>query len=295
MGHNRIKEIYTDMFKWMPDKMYITMSYFIKTHSIMHWSKPQSFSEKLQWLKVYNRKQKYTDMVDKYEVKKFYSDVVGSEYCIPTLGVWDDADSIDFSKLPESYVLKCTHDSGSVIICNDKKSFNIENAKAKLSKHLTRNLYFLSREWPYKNVKPRIIAEPLLKNKDGSPIKDYKILCFNGEPRIVYVTIGRGVLDKYKINYYDLEWNRLDITHINYGNYIGTVEKPSTLEQMVKLAKKLSRGIPFVRVDFFDIDGKIYAGEMTFFPDGGWGFNKATSKEINKKLGELIVLPKKSN
>ena len=292
MSHKLLKELYTDLFKWMPDRAYISMSYLIKTHSFMHWSNPVSFSEKLQWLKVNNRNPIYSKLVDKYEVKEFISETIGQQYAIPTLAVWNNVEEIDFNLLPQAFVLKCTHDSGSVIICKNKEFFDYEQAKKKLNHHLKRNLYYLSREWPYKNVIPRIIAEPLLQTEDGTPISDYKIFCFNGEPKIVYVTFGRGSEEKMKINYYDLSWNKLNLRHLNYDNYQGSFTPPESFANMLYLARELSKGFTFIRIDFYDIDGKIYVGEMTFYPDGGWGFHKSTPRSMDIQLGNMIDIPK---
>jgi hypothetical protein len=277
----------------VPDKAYISMSYFIKTRAIMNWKNPTRFREKLNWLKLYDRDPKYNVLVDKYEVKKYYEDTIGGEYVIPTIDIWDNADDIVFENLPNEFVIKCTHDSGSTIVCKDKNKLDICKAKKMLGKHMNRNLYYLNREWPYKNVKSRIICEPLLKNRDNSPLNDYKIFCFNGEPKIVYVTFGRGKDEKLTINYYDLNWNKLNIRHINYSNYEGEFIPPKSFSVMLELARKLSKGIPFVRTDFYDVNGKIYVGEMTFYPDGGWGFHKSTPKQTDIELGDMIQLPAK--
>lgn len=252
---------------------------------------PITYTEKLQWLKLYDRKPVYTDMVDKYKAKYVISEKVGEKYVVPTLGVWDTFDDVDFEKLPEKFVLKCTHDSGSILVCDDKARLDYGKAKKHFEFHLNNDEYVLGREWPYKNVRRRIIAEPLLLQKDvgeGSTIKDYKFFCFGGEPRIMYISNDRG--DDPKTDFFDMDFNHLPIRMKDPNSSVPPV-KPNCFEEMKMVAQKLSEGIPHLRVDFYVVDDKPYVGEMTFFHNSG--FTSIYPDEWNKKLGEWIELPAK--
>ena len=231
---------------------------------------PKTFNEKLQWLKFHNRKNEYSTMVDKFEVKEYVSNLIGNNYVIPTLGVWNDVDSIDFSSLPKQFVLKCTHDSGSIIICKDKSKFDVKSAKKKLKKWLKYNYYYATFEWPYKNVKPRIIAEKYMEDESGGELKDYKFLCFNGEPKLIEVHSHRLTGGIHTQDIYDMEWKKTKIAQI--GDPISKVEypKPQSFEQMVKFSKILSNNIPHLRVDWYDINGRLYFGELTFYDGAGF-------------------------
>ena len=229
---------------------------------------PTSFNEKLQWLKLFDRKPVYTTMVDKYDVKKYVSSIIGEEYIIPTIGIWNHFDEIDFELLPNQFALKCTHDSGSVVICNDKNSLDMEMARNKIEKRLDLNYYWFSREWPYKNVKPRIIAEELL-TIDSDDIRDYKFFTFNGSAKVMFIASDRQTIGvETKFDFFDMEYNRLPFTN-GHPNSECIPQRPQNFEKMKDLAEKLSQGIPQVRVDFYEVDSKIYFGEFTFFHWGG--------------------------
>lgn len=248
---------------------------------------PHTFNEKLQWLKIYDHNPLYTTLVDKYEVKKYVSSIIGDEYIIPTLGVWDNVEEIDWESLPDQFVLKCTHDSGSIVVCKDKKHFDKTAAIIKLSAALKQNFYYSSREWPYKNVKPRILAEKYLEDNSGA-LSDYKFFCFNGNAKIFKIDFDR--FKAHGANYYDISGNFIDLSEVDVpSNPSKNLKIPQNLSVMVDMANKLAEGIPFVRVDFYDINGNIYFGEMTFYPAGGMG--KLMPDEWNDILGQWIKLP----
>ena len=252
---------------------------------------PKTFNEKLQWLKLYDRNPKYTEMVDKYSVKEYITKLIGKEYVIPTLGIYNTFEEIDFEKLPNQFVLKCTHDSGSTIICRDKSEFDYKAAKKKIGKALKRNFFYSGREWPYKNIKPRIIVEKYMESKDGKGLLDYKFMCFNGKVKCSFVCLDRNNKNGLKVDFYDLEWNKLPFER-HYPNSKIIVPKPKNYNLMLKLAEELSREIPFVRVDFYEIDEKIYFGELTFYP--GSGYEEFTPEKYDEVIGDMLVLPRKS-
>ena len=279
--------IYNGPIKFIPDKMFLKIRYFFARGRRLNLKNPKTFNEKLQWLKLFDRNPEYTRMVDKYEVRKYISEKIGEEYLIPLIGVWDKVEDIDFVKLPNKFVLKCTHDSQSVVICKDKNNFDKEKSIKKLSKALKRNAYYGSREWAYKNVKPRIIAEKYMTDESGIELKDYKIFCFNGAPKVIEVDFDR--FTNHKRHLYDIEWNYIPAS-IQYPvdpNKI--INKPEKLVTMLDLAKILSKDIPHVRVDFYSIYGKIYFGELTF--THGSGYEKFEPKEFGVEMGSWLKLP----
>lgn len=255
-------------FNWLPDKVYLQLLYHGQMGHRLNIDNPKTFNEKLQWLKLYNRKQVFETLVDKYEVKQYVASKIGEEYIIPTIGVWDKVDLIPFDALPEKFVMKCTHDSGSVIICRDKDKFDINKTKRKLKGRLKKNSYWFGREWPYKNVKPRIIAEKYLENEDSNLI-DYKIHVFNGTPKFILVCCDRFKESGLTDDFYTTDWIHMDIQRPGHPNASGEIKRPTELEKMLELAKELAGNIPFVRVDFYIVDGHIFFGEMTFFPTSG--------------------------
>ncbi len=276
-------------FKFLPDYQYIKLMYLVWFGKRINLKHPKTFSEKLQWLKLYDRKPLYNKLVDKYEVKKIVADIIGEKYIIPTIGVWDNVKDIEWDILPKQFVLKCTHDSGSVIICKDKTSFDKEDAIKKLSSWIKRDYYINGREWPYKDVKPRIIAEqyiqPDIKTND---LPDYKFFCFNGEPKLCQVISGRS--EKEVIDFFDYNWVHQPFQEPWYFPFADSMPKrPDNYFEMWKLAEKLSIDKPFVRVDFYDVNNIVYFGEITFFPTSGvGGFNPDVWDEI---LGGWIQLP----
>lgn len=284
-----IKRVLKNISHLIPDKAYLRLRYYLKFHKKINLKDPKTFNEKLQWLKLYNRRPEYIRMVDKYEAKQYVADIIGEEYIIPTLGVWDRFDDIDFDKLPEKFVIKCTHDSGGLVICDDKSKFDISSAKKKVEKSLKTNYYWHSREWPYKNVPRRIIAEEFLNDGSGKGVKDYKILNFNGQPQIIQVDFDR--FTEHKKNLYTTEWKLCDFS-FNYPSHPEIdIPRPEKLDEMLQLAKKLSAGEPFMRTDFYYVDGRIYFGELTLFPASGYGwFDPET---IDLELGKKMILPTK--
>ena len=274
--------------KILPDKIYLSLKFKYKMGHFLNLENPQTFNEKLQWLKLYNRKPEYTIMVDKHEVKKYVADIIGEEYIIPTLGVWNHFDEIDFDKLPNQFVLKCTHDSGGLVICKDKNKLDLKAAKQKIEKSLKQNYYWFGREWPYKDVKPRIIAEKYMIDESGYELKDYKFFCFNGEPKMMFIATDRG--SDTKFDFYDIDFNHLPFTN-GHPNANKKIKRPKNYSKMLALAAKLSFGIPHVRVDFYNINGKIYFGELTFFH---WsGLVPFEPEEWDYKLGNWLKLPEK--
>ena len=277
----------------MPDDEYIIKLFKAMMKKNLNLKDPQTFNEKLQWLKLYDRKPEYTTMVDKYAVKQYVADKIGEEYIIPTLGVWNHFDEIDFNKLPNQFVLKCTHDSGGLIICKDKSRLDLKAAKKKLERCLKRNFYYSGREWPYKNVKPMIIAEKFMEdNEDVADLGliDYKFFCFNGIPKFAYVARGAAKAFKSKINMMDLDWKAMPFQRTDHPQFKEIPEKPINFSKMIEFSKVLSKDIPFVRVDFYEINSRLYFGELTFFP--GSGYIPFNSEEWDYKLGEWIKLPK---
>ena len=270
------------------DRLYLKCLFPLRLNYKLNLENPETYNEKLQWLKLYYRKPELTEMVDKYKSKKGISKLVGNEHIIPTLGVWNTFEEINFEKLPNQFVLKTTHDQGGVIICKDKKLFDSENAKKKLNKHLKTEHYYLSREWPYKNIKPRIIAEKYMVDKSVGELVDYKFYCFDGEPEIMYISIGRQT-DNVPLFFYDMNFNLLDIERPHHKPIRQDIKKPEQWELMKDLAKKLSRGLPHIRTDFYIVDSQVFVGELTLFQGGG--LMPFIPQEWDYKFGSWIDLP----
>lgn len=274
--------------KFLPDETYIKLYYRLIFKKHLNLNNPQTFNEKIQWLKLNDRKPIYSKLVDKYEVREYVKEKIGEEYLVPILGVWEKFEEIDFDQLPEKFVLKCTHDSGGIVICKDKKIFDIEEAKNKIEKCLKHNFYYIGREWPYKNVKPRIIAEKYLENINSKEkLMDYKFMCFNQKVQCSFVCSGRNEKEGLSVDFYDLEWRKMPFTR-KYKNSNKEIKRPVNYKKMIKLAEILSEGIPFARIDFYEIDNKIYFGEITLYP--GCGFEKFNPSKYDKILGDWIDL-----
>ncbi|WP_258831557.1 ATP-grasp fold amidoligase family protein [Peribacillus frigoritolerans] len=277
----------------IPDAYFLKIPYKIRTGKKLDLKNPVSFNEKIQWLKINNRNPKYTNMVDKYEVRKYISNTIGEEYLNPLLGVWDKFEDINFEALPNQFVLKCTHDSGRLLICKDKSKFNLAEAKKKINNSLKQNYYYSGREWPYKNVKPRIICEKYMEQDDGDELRDYRFFCFNGEPKFIAVDFSITNKKKTRRNLYDLNWNLMD-GEISYPKELSLrVEKPDKLDLMIALSRKVSKDIPHARVDFYYINQKIIFGEITFFHQSGMG--KIRPIEFEEQMGNWLKLPQKRN
>ena len=271
----------------MSDKSYLKLLYWDRFKKKLDLNNPKSFNEKLQWLKLYDRNPEYTNLVDKYEAKKIVSKIIGDKYLIPTLGVWENFDNIDFDKLPNEFVLKCTHDSGGLVIIKDKSNMDRKLAKKLLVKALKRNFFYPGREWPYKNIRPRIIAEKYMSTDNSEELNDYKFMCFNGKCEMCFTCTERFSSDEVKVTFFDLEWNELPFERYHKKSDIH-IPKPSKLDEMIHLAELLAKGIDFVRVDFYEIEGAVYFGEMTFYP--GSGLEPFQPEQWDYLIGKKIVL-----
>ncbi|MBO4276520.1 glycosyl transferase [Candidatus Saccharibacteria bacterium] len=271
----------------MSDEKYIKKKYYLVFHKRLDLKNVKTFNEKLQWLKLYDRKDIYTMMVDKYEIKKYVADQIGEEYIIPTIGIYDKFDDIEFGQLPKQFVIKCTHDSGGLVICRDKSKLDLEEAKRTINKSLKRNYYYAHREWPYKNVKPRIIIEKYMEDKENNGLTDYKVMCFDGIAKMIFTCTDRfnGGL---KVTFFDLKWKQLPFTR-HYPSSNKPIKKPVNLKKMIELSELLSKGIPFVRMDWYEINGKLYFGEFTFYP--GSGLEEFNPEEWDEKIGRMLKLP----
>ncbi len=273
----------------LSDRLYLKAKYRLLMGKPLDLENPRTFNEKLQWLKLHNRDSKFTQMVDKYSVKQYVAECIGDEYIIPTIGVWDNFDDLDFDILPDKFVLKCTHDSGGLTICRDKSIFDIEQAREKINRSLKNNYYFLGREWPYKNVPKKIIAEEYLEEENGE-LCDYKFFCFNGVADCVMLCIDRFKGD-VKFYFFDRDWNLLRLNKRGKeapSNF--TLPKPEKMDEMFAIAEKLSEGLPFARVDLYYVNKKIYFGEITFYPDNG--FDNNLLPETDSYFGDKIKLNK---
>lgn len=275
------------IFKHLPDKTALKIQYKNTFLTDLDLENPKTFNEKLQWLKLYNRKPEYSKMVDKYEAKKYVASIIGEEYIIPTYGVWTSFDEINFDELPNQFVLKCTHGSGDVVVVKDKSEFDINSAREKIEKSLKTNYYKISREWPYKNVQPRVIAEKYMEDNSGGLI-DYKIFCFNGEAKFMLIATDRFTSEELKFDYFDRDFNWLDFEWTHKRSDIKP-ERPLNFEKMFQLAEKLSEGLPHVRVDFYESNREIYFGELTFFHASG--LEKFNPQEWDEKIGAMLKLP----
>lgn len=287
MSSNMILKKVKYMLRFLPDRMYIQIYYFAHFKCFANLRTPQTYNEKLNWLKLYDRNPLYTKLVDKYEVKEYVASVIGREYIIPTLDVWNHFDDIDFDELPDQFVLKCTHDSEGLVIVRDKSNMDKAAAKEKIEAALKQNFYYIGREWPYKNVKPRIIAEKFMEDHVDGELRDYKFFCFNGKPRAMFIASDRAS-DHVKFDYFDLDFRHLDIKQ-KYPNADKPLRKPETFDKMVELSRVLSKGFPHVRVDFYEVDGHLYFGELTFYHFSG--FMPFEPEKWDYIFGEWLKLP----
>lgn len=269
------------------DEKYLKIRYRATFGKKLNLKNPQTFNEKLQWLKLYDRKPEYTKMVDKYEVKKYVEKLIGKEYIIPTLGIYNTWEEIKFDELPNEFVIKCTHDSGSVVICKNKDSFNKNKARKKIEKALKRNFYINGREWPYKNVKPRIIIEKYIEEMNSNSVKDYKLFVFNGKVKSSFIATERDTGNP-KFTFFDKDKNFMDIRQCGAEND-PSLKMPEQYDEMVNIAEKLAKGTIQVRVDFYIINNKIYFGELTFFDTSGFG--KFDPDKWDLAFGRMIKLP----
>ncbi len=274
-----------------PDKAFQKWDYKIHTGRKLNLRHPVTFQEKLQWMKYYYRNPELTRLVDKYEVRDYVREKIGEEYLVPLYGVYDGWEEIDFSTLPNEFVIKCTHDSGSVVICTDKNSFDFESARKKIEAGLARNQFYLSREWPYKNVKPRIIIEKYLKDMATDDLPDYKFFCFEGKVRILESNTERQSSTGTKTDFYTSDFELIKMREKGYPNSNKIHSKPTKFEEMKQFAELLSSNYPFLRVDFNYADNSFYFGELTLYHCGGRMLFEPD--EYNKMLGDMISLPEK--
>ena len=281
-------KLFRKLSRLIPDRIYLQIVYFKHFRRFINFNNPKTFNEKIQWLKLNYRNEEYTKLVDKYRVKQYITKLIGEEYVIPTLGVWNNVDDIDFKSLPEKFVLKCNNDSGGIVICKNKKDFDEAKAKSFLKERLKNNGYWYGREWPYKNVKPCIIAEKYMEDSISKDIKDYKFFCFNGSMEFFDIDIDRFI--EHRANYYDRNGNFLPFGKTYCPpDYTKKIEMPKNLDKMIELAETISHNTVLSRIDFYEIDGQVYFGEITFYQ--GSGFSPFTDEKWDYKLGDMIDLP----
>lgn len=275
------------LMKQLPDSVYLKMLYQVRMGKKLNLKRPITYNEKLNWLKIHDRNPYYTQLADKYRVKNIVAEKIGDQYIIPTLAVWDNVDDIDISYLPEKFVLKCTHDSSSIVFCKNKEQFDLDAAKRKLDNALKNNFFYYSREWVYKNITPRIICEPFIEFLGDKPPIDYKFFCFNGRVQFMFVATNRNG-ENADFDFFDRNYNHLDFRQ-GHPNAVTIPEKPENYELMLELAEKLSAGIPHVRVDFYDSQGQVYFGEMTFYHHSG--LVKFDPEDWDYVFGKALELP----
>ena len=278
------------LMHFLSDIQYTKLTYRVRMGEKLNIEAPKKYNEKLQWLKLYDHNPIYPTLVDKYAVKDYVKNLIGEQYVIKTLGVWDTFDEIDFDALPQKFVLKTTHGGGNsgVVICRDKSGFNLKSAKEKMDKSLHKDAYMVSREWPYKSVPRRIIAEEYMEDKKTGELRDYKFFCFDGEPKALFVASERQNREEPCFDFFDTEYNHLDL---RCSHPLADVppEKPESFDEMMELARKLSKGFPHIRVDLYDINGKPYFGELTLYH---WeGLMPFFPESWNDTFGTWLKLP----
>lgn len=269
---------------FIPDKLYLKLVYRIKTGRKLNLKNPVGFNEKEQWLKLHFIHPEYTNYVDKVAVREIVERMIGPGYFFPLFGTWNHFKDIDFGKLPDQFVLKCNHDSGSVKVITDKSKIDKDELSKFYEGRLKLNAFVFGREYPYKNIKPCIMAEKLMESRNGKGINDYKFFCFDGKPVIMFIATGRAS-GETKFDFFDMDFNHLDIVNIHPQSG-EVIEKPECFDEMKEIAAKCSKGMKFVRIDLYEIDGKVYFGEFTFFHGGG--FWPMHPDHWEKDLGDLI-------
>lgn len=269
------------------DERFVKWKYYLNFHKKLDLENPKTFNEKLQWLKLYNKHEEYTQMVDKYEAKKYVASIIGEEYIIPTIGVYNAFEEIDINSLPKQFVIKCTHNSGGLYICKDKDIFDFSKVSNQIKKWLAKNPFWGNREYPYKNVKPRIIIEKYMEQEDGESLRDYKVLCFHGKAKLIEFHRFRNT-KKQTQDFYDRDWNKLNISQSADFNGVSDVvfPKPNKLSLMLELSEKLTKDMIHCRVDWYSIADKLYFGELTFFD--GSGLDGFDNEEDDYLLGSWI-------
>ena len=286
-----MNDVLNKMVQFVPDELFIKLKYYHHFKKMPNLKEPKTYNEKLQWLKLHDHRAEYMNMVDKYEAKKLIAGIIGDQYIIPSYGVWDSFEEINFDDLPDQFVLKTTHDCGGVIICKDKRKFDKEAAKAFLEKHMAYNYYYEGREWPYKNVKPRILAEKYMENTRSGDLKDYKVFAFDGTAKALFVASDRqNKNEETKFDFYDMQFNHLEIKN-GHPNSNKKAEKPVTLALMKTISEVISKGYPHIRVDFYEVNGQLYVGELTLFHFSG--FVPFEPDSWDYEFGKWISLPNK--
>ena len=280
-----------NFFNFLSDSMYLKLKYYCKIGRKLNLNNPKTYNEKLQWLKLYDRNPLYTKLVDKYEVKQYVIERIGDSHVAKTLDIWDSPQEVALQGLPQRFVLKTTHGGGNsgVIICKDKTSIDEEKLRHALALSMGQDLYRDSREWPYKDVKRRIIAEEYLEDKETGELRDYKFFCFNGEVKALFVATERQTRKEPFFNFFDREFNSLELRQ---GHPCAPVPpaKPALFEEMVRIAEKLSANMPHVRVDLYQANSQVYFGEFTFYHFGGMVHFEP--EVWDKRFGEWLILPK---
>ena len=291
-NHNQLFDsIVLNCFKWLPDKTYLSLRFRFRMGYWMDFNSPKTFNEKLQWIKLYDRKPEYTSMVDKILVKDYVATLIGKEFVIPTIGVWDKPEDIDWENLPQKFVLKTNHGGGNtgVVICKDKAKLDRKMAVVKLNKSLKTSIYNTMREWPYKNINRKVFAEQYMIDTKAGELKDYKFFCFDGKVKAMFIASERQIRKEPFFDFFDENFQHLKIKQ-GHPNSEVLPEKPACFEKMKELASILSKGIPHVRVDFYEVDGRVYFGELTFFHFGG--IVPFVPNEWDRFFGDMIILPK---
>lgn len=264
----------------LDDKTFLKIKFYFKMKRKLVLDNPITYNDKLQWLKLHDRNPRYSIMVDKYLVKEYVASIIGKEHIIPTYGVWKNFDDINFDELPDKFVLKTNHDSGSVVICKNKSTFDYSQAKSIINRSLKRNFYLEGREYPYKDVKPLVLAEMFMEDKKGKALLDYKIMCFNGEPKLIELHNGRFT-NHHTHDYYDVNWKKTTISQLDeFSDKV--LPKPKQLDDLLDFSRKLAKNIPHCRVDWYIVKGVIYFGEITFFDASGF-------KPFNKYDDDLLL------
>lgn len=296
---NKIKIYFKNPYKFLlyldkkriitlKDEVFLKYQYKDVFDKELNLDNPITFNEKLQWLKIHDRKKEYINLVDKYEVKKIVEEKIGKEYIIPTLGIYNSWNEIDFDKLPNQFVIKCTHDSGGIEICKDKEKFDFKNAQKKICKNLKKNFFYLGREWPYKDVKPRIIIEKYMEDATQKSMRDFKFFCFYGKPEIMYISEGLENHETASMSFFDMDYNQIELKRKDYKLLVEKPGKPINFKKMKEFSALLSSKIPHVRCDWYEINGKLYFGELTFFTCSG--FVPFEDDKWDEKMGDLLEL-----
>lgn len=286
MNKKEVKNLLVRFARIVPDSLYLRIVYRLRMGETLHLRNPKTYTEKIQWLKINDVDPKHTEMVDKYLVKDYVAKIIGEEYIIPTYGAWDSFGEIEFDKLPDQFVLKCNHDSASVVICKDKATFDKEAARKSLSGSLKNDFFYVGREHPYKNIKRKIIAEAYMEDTQLHELRDYKFFTFGGEPKIVHIVSNRQNKNEETYgDFFDMDYQHLDL-HMGHDFAPVPPEKPHNFEKMKELAKILSAGTRHLRVDFYEVNKQLYFGELTFYQDSGW--KKIEPEEWNHKIGQWI-------